>query len=36
MLEYAEKQRLTLSKNIFLQNPSFIFGQQHQQEFLWQ
>jgi hypothetical protein len=35
MLEYAESQQLTLTKNIFLQKSSFIWGRQ-QQEFLWQ
>lgn len=35
MLEYAERQQLTLSKNIFIKNPSSIFGRQHQ-ELLWQ
>ncbi|MDR0390432.1 MAG: hypothetical protein LBH59_00880 [Planctomycetaceae bacterium] len=34
MLEYAEKQQLQLTKNIFLKNSNFIFGHQRQ-EFLW-
>jgi hypothetical protein len=34
ILEYAEKQQITLTKNISLKNPSFIF--ERQQEFLWQ
>jgi hypothetical protein len=34
ILEYAEQQQLTLTKNFFLQRPNFIFSRQHQ-KLLW-